>query len=187
MRLLCSLVGFASLVLLATGCSSPPTQQDHTGAPNVDSPRAEAPSCSQATEASSLDDAVGEWPPSELHLAGIADAVDLTLAKDGTFRLTLFGCDYSRCAAGTWRSESGAVVLGAAEGNANFYWPTTAGQVTSVVLIRDSLTAVQAQIAGPNAESQAWAFGLVCAACCGGLGPSGLYSCDRALPDMCPT
>ena len=177
-------VGVAGVVALASSCASSPIREDAGTVRDGGPPPGVDPACADAG-AWLVDDNPVAWPPpAELHLVGAVDAVDLSLDADGTFRLFVFACDAAGCSTGVWRNEGDAVVLSPREGEAGFFWPHS-GEPTSVRLVPDSATTVQAQVASVDGEPQIWASGLICAACCGGLGPAGVYSCADPLPLVC--
>ena len=177
-------IGSVGAVLLSLGCSSSPIRQGGADARDGGPSRPADPICADAGAWSVVSEPL-EWPPpGALHLAGAVDAIDLSLDADGTFRLFVFACDSGSCSSGVWRTEGDAVVVSPSEGAAGFYWPRFQDP-TSVRLTPDSATTVQAHAIGVEAEPQTWAAGLICAACCGGLGPAGVYSCDEALPATC--
>jgi hypothetical protein len=171
------------------GCSSSPIKEDQRsvqvpsdGGP----PPADKPACGHDAGASSTDAAPADWPaPGELHLTGAADAVNLALDADGTFRAFLFGCDVGTCAAGIWRADGDAVTCLPADGEATFDWPSV-GPASSAEIVRDSATTLQVRVVGLQPVTEIWEFGLICAECCTGLGPSALYLCDEPLPLTCP-
>ncbi len=122
------------------------------------------------------------------HLPDQADASNLVLDADGTFRWTIEGCDLGGGDCGTWkRSQPHTIVLQPSPGKASFQWssgggisPTTALNVSSNAGSADLVIEVPQK--GEKPTVARWKPGRVCAVCGGGAGPTGQKACTDAVP-----
>jgi hypothetical protein len=122
----------------------------------------------------------GWQPPFTLHALGKVDASTLMLEAEGTWFWLIDGCDFWDCAGGNWIVEGDELLLTALTGR-RLLWQ---GIPTSEVrLRRDGADGVSLRANGSDME-EAWAYGSVCADCCGGgLGPRGTYACQLPHAD----
>jgi hypothetical protein len=160
------------------GAGAPTRNESDAGA-------AGAPACPHPLEAPAFDPEEATWPaPVALHLPGVVDAYNVTIDPSGELRLRVHGCDFGARGCARWVTDGSDVVVLAPAGM-ELPWPRASG-VESVRLSRVSTGIVTATIDTiDGTRSEDWEFGEICAECCGGLGPSGLYTCEGSLEDLC--
>ena len=121
-----------------------------------------------------------------LHLEGAADAMNLSLDGGAQAQLDIMGCDTCGRWAMRWSVEGDETVLRSSEGTLSFEWFLPGdyiGRVLEVRLSRRTDGRIDAAVSGTEGQAtQIWAEGRICAKCCAGLGPSGLFPCDGPLP-----
>jgi hypothetical protein len=161
------------------------TRPDAT--PAVDSSFGGAAStCHQDRAGAESFDSPNQWPgPGVVHLAEVADAINVSFDADGSVRQLTFGCDFSSCSSGLWAIDGEDIIVTPPAGQFEMAWPGT----YRASLIRMSLAApgsVRAVVTTATPiPTQIWDFGRVCAECRAGLGPSDLYACPGALEGQC--
>jgi hypothetical protein len=115
-------------------------------------------------------------PAGLYHQPGEADAINLELSDDNTFRWSLLGCD-------TFGGDSGRVLVVSdsqlkllpAEGETEFLW---AGTVV-VARVPEITLEIQPGKLVDSTSQQLWISGGVCPICGGNLGPTGQEACDE--------
>jgi hypothetical protein len=145
------------------------------------------PACACLPGTTPRDDWAGTY-----HVAGAADAVNLVLEADGTFRWTLDGCDFGDGDCGVWKkSQPHTIVLlsSAATANATFAWNMGVGvsETTRLDVSTDASgdLIVSLPQEGAKPTAQRWVKGRVCAICEGGDGPSGQQACTEPVAARC--
>jgi len=148
------------------------------------------PICGEHAGALPVTEAGDEWTfPVWLYRQDAVDAINLLLDSDGTWLVTVDGCDFGGCSSGYWEIDVDVLRLFEFDGQ-SFVWPGVAAD--EVFLTRQD-TGVTAQVVWQAKETpENWGFGSICAECCGHLGPSATYACgapdyDAALWKMCAT
>lgn len=141
------------------------------------------------TDGSSTD-AAGGLPPGlagVFHQEGLLDEVNFRMEPNGTFRWTIYGCDFCSGGEGRWESGTNGVTLLSASGQPRFNWivhPSFLAPVDSVVITEDAGGFVADGIVhwqdGDKPFHQSWPRGRICAQC-GFLGPTGLVGCDEPV------
>ena len=170
--------------LFCASCGASPG----AGAPSgneTDAGEAGTPACQHPFEAPPFDPAGATWPaPAVIHLQGVVDAYNVWLEPGGELRWTVYGCDFSEAGCARWIVAGSDVVVSPPAGMP-LEWPR-AYRPQSVRLARVSTGTVTALIDTIEGElSEDWEFGAICAECCSGLGPSGLYSCEGIEDGRC--
>jgi len=117
------------------------------------------------------------------HLPNMADAANLQLAQDGTFRWKIDGCDFASGDRGRWRARDEKLILTPMPGKPTFTWVAGLSFRTRFETIEleagDRTGQVFATgIADGERVDQAWARGGSCVVCGGVFGrPSGQERC----------
>jgi|GEM_PF-4870356 len=118
----------------------------------------------------------GASPTGIYHRPMTADAFNLELRADNTFRWSVSGCDSFGGGEGRVSVESkDEIVLLPAEGKTTFLWngPEVAGQVPELRLVVTPDRLIESK------TRRAWDPGGVCSICGGNLGPTGQEACDE--------
>jgi hypothetical protein len=122
-----------------------------------------------------------------IHREDLVDAVNLSLESDGSARLAIFGCDFcGEESPARWQPDGEDVLVLPREGDAHLAWYDDEGleaAVSEVRLSRRPDGRIDAEVTSAlSTYVQVWLDDRVCAKCCSGLGPTGLFLCDSPLP-----
>jgi len=119
------------------------------------------------------------------------DAVNLRINDDGTFKWTIYGCDFGASVEGVWTRSGDRIVLRSADG-AQLDWSNAGSfrfpvDYVEVVAVDGQLDVTGKTNLGGVAFEQTWPSGGVCVACGGQLGPTGQCACaDPFTAGTCP-